>query len=216
MGGDEAWSPDEESGGGSTLDSPVWRRAGMQSTHHHHHHQQQQQLQSNGKSVEKTMQIEWVMHLCKVAEGLMTKLHSLRQYLGPGYESGSLQYPDTFWKSGILPDLPKLCQHVARRFPEHPAKLQLEKVDKAGVDMLHENSGRYVATLEPWILVIEDLMTFREQVLRVIMDLGSTVVTLLPNQNPLLLSVFMDLFCGFVRVNLLADKVAPSCQYIPF
>jgi NCK-associated protein 1 len=55
--------------------------------------------------------------------------------------------------------------------------------------------------------VIEDLMTFREQVLRVIMDLGSTVVTLLPNQNPLLLSVFMDLFCGFVRVNLLADKV---------
>ncbi len=32
-----------------------------------------------------------------------------------------------------------------------------------------------------------------------------------PNQNPLLLSVFMDLFCGFVRVNLLADKVALSC-----
>ncbi len=129
MGGDEAWSPDEESGGGSTLDSPVWRRAGMQSNHHHHQQQQQeQQLQSNGKSVEKTMQIEWVMHLCKVAEGLMTKLHSLLQFLGPGYESGSLQYPDTFWKSGILPDLPKLCQHVARRFPEHPAKLQLEKV----------------------------------------------------------------------------------------
>jgi NCK-associated protein 1 len=47
--------------------------------------------------------------------------------------------------------------------------------------MLYENSGRYVATLEPWILVIEDLMTFREQVLRVIMDLGSTVVTLLVN-----------------------------------
>ncbi len=48
MGGDEAWSPDEESGGGSTLDSPVWRRAGMQSTPPpppHHHHQQQQQEQ---------------------------------------------------------------------------------------------------------------------------------------------------------------------------
>lgn len=28
-----------------------------------------------------------------------------------------------------------------------------------------------------------------------------------PNQNPLLLRVFMDLFCAFVRVNLLADKV---------
>lgn len=42
--------------------------------------------------------------------------------------------------------------------------------------------------------VIEDLMTFREQVLRVIMDLGSTVVTLLVNYiswtfEPLLSSV---------------------------
>jgi NCK-associated protein 1 len=73
--------------------------------------------------------------------------------------------------------------------------------------MLYENCGRYVVTLEPWILVLEDLMTFREQALRVIMDLSSTVVTLLPNQNPLLLSIFMDLFCAFVRVNLLADKV---------
>jgi hypothetical protein len=27
------------------------------------------------------------------------------------------------------------------------------QVDKAGVDLLHENSGRYVATLEPWIMV---------------------------------------------------------------
>lgn len=27
------------------------------------------------------------------------------------------------------------------------------QVDKAGVDLLHENSGRYTATLEPWILV---------------------------------------------------------------
>jgi hypothetical protein len=87
----------------------------------------QQRVQSNGKSVQKIRQIEWVIHLRKVADGLMTKLHRLRQILGSP-ETGSLHYPDSFWKSGIFPDLPKLCQHVARKFPEHPAKLQLEKV----------------------------------------------------------------------------------------
>lgn len=35
-----------------------------------------------------------------------------------------------------------------------------------------------------------------------------------PNQNPLLLRVFMDLFCAFVRVNLLADKVK-SYPFLP-
>jgi len=114
-GGDEAWSTDEP---GGTLDSPVWRRSGMST---------QQRVQSNGKSVQKIRQIEWVIHLRKVADGLMTKLHRLRQILGSP-ETGSLHYPDSFWKSGIFPDLPKLCQHVARKFPEHPAKLQLEKV----------------------------------------------------------------------------------------
>ncbi|KAG0587429.1 hypothetical protein KC19_2G163800 [Ceratodon purpureus] len=191
---EEAWSA-EDTGARST-DSPVWRRVSMAT----------QRSQPNGKNVQKTRQIEWVIHLQEVARGLMTKLHKLHQILGPP-ELGSMHYPDSFWKTGIFPDMPKLCLHVARKFPEHPAKMQLDKVDKAGVDMLHEHAGRYVSTLEPWIMVLEDLMTFREQSLRVILDLSSTVVTLLPNQNPLLLRVFMDLFCSFVRVNLLADKV---------
>ncbi|XP_024388834.1 probable protein NAP1 isoform X3 [Physcomitrium patens] len=164
------------------------------------------QRSQSTKNVQKTRQIEWVIHLQKVALGLMTKLHKLHQILGSA-EPGTLHHPDSFWKTGIFPDMPKLCQHVARKFPEHPAKMQLDKVDKGGCDMLHEHSGRYVASLEPWIMVLEDLMTFREQSLRVILDLSSTVVTLLPNQNPLLLRVFMELFCSFVRVNLLADKV---------
>lgn len=43
-------------------------------------------------------------------------------------------------------------------------------------------------------------------------------IFLQPNQNPLLLRVFMDLFCSFVRVNLLADKVylffTPVASYV--
>lgn len=154
------------------------------------------QRSQSTKNVQKTRQIEWVIHLQKVALGLMTKLHKLHQILGSA-EPGTLHHPDSFWKTGIFPDMPKLCQHVARKFPEHPAKMQLDKVDKGGCDMLHEHSGRYVASLEPWIMVLEDLMTFREQSLRVILDLSSTVVTLLPNQNPLLLRVFMELFLFF-------------------
>ncbi|PAN33522.1 hypothetical protein PAHAL_6G027000 [Panicum hallii] len=43
--------------------------------------------------------------------------------------------------------------------------------------------------------------------LRLILDLSSTVITLLPHQNSLILHAFMDLFCSFVRVNLFSEKV---------
>ncbi|KAJ6876080.1 hypothetical protein NC652_035445, partial [Populus alba x Populus x berolinensis] len=52
-----------------------------------------------------------------------------------------------------------------------------------------------------------DLMAFREQALRLILDLSSTVITLLPHQNSLILHAFMDLFCSFVRVNLFSEKI---------
>ncbi|KAJ6386618.1 hypothetical protein OIU78_016527, partial [Salix suchowensis] len=51
-----------------------------------------------------------------------------------------------------------------------------------------------------------DLMAFREQALRLILDLSSTVITLLPHQNSLILHAFMDLFCSFARVNLFSEK----------
>lgn len=112
---EEAWSA-EDTGARST-DSPVWRRVSMAT----------QRAQPNGKNVQKTRQIEWVIHLQRVAHGLMTKLHKLHQILGPP-ELGSQHYPEAFWKAGIFPDMPKLCLHVARKFPEHPAKMQLDKV----------------------------------------------------------------------------------------
>ncbi|KAL2631653.1 hypothetical protein R1flu_016339 [Riccia fluitans] len=185
-------------GVGTPMDSPIWKRANST--------KRGQSQQLNGNNVQKTRQIEWMIHLKEVAQGLMTKLYRLRQILGSP-DFSAVQLPDEFWKSGVLPDLPKICMHVVRKFPDHPAKLQLEKVDKAGLDYLHENAEGILAGLEPWLFVLVDLMIFREQALRVILDLSSTVVTLLPQQNPLILHLFMGLFTSLIRVNLLAEKV---------
>lgn len=114
---EEAWNADDT--GTRSTDSPMWRRVSMTSN----------RSQPNGKNVQKTRQIEWVIHLQNVAQGLMTKLHKLHQILGPPEPGSNMQYPESFWKTGIIPDMPKLCQHVARKFPEHPAKIQLDKVD---------------------------------------------------------------------------------------
>ncbi|CAM6099238.1 unnamed protein product [Calypogeia fissa] len=181
------------------MDSPIWRRAGSSNVRGNGQ-------QYNGTNVLKTRQIEWMVHLQDVAEGLMTKIYRLRQILGmPDF--ASQQLPDEFWKSGVLPDLPKLCMHLARKFPEHPLKMQLEKIDKAGLDLLQSNAAMFAARLEPWLFVLVDLMIFREHALRIILDLSSTTVTLLPQQNPLILHLFMGLFCSFIRVNLMAEKI---------
>ncbi|CAD6343997.1 unnamed protein product [Miscanthus lutarioriparius] len=85
--------------------------------------------------------------------------------------------------------------------------VQLSKVDKFALDALNENAEGYMHNLEQWILLLLDLLAFREQALRLILDLSSTVITLLPHQNSLILHSFMDLFCSFVRVNLFSDKM---------
>ncbi|MQM03256.1 hypothetical protein Taro_036032, partial [Colocasia esculenta] len=52
-------------------------------------------------------------------------------------------------------------------------------VDKLALDALSENAEVYLQKLEPWIMFLLDLMAFREQALRLILDLSSTVITLL-------------------------------------
>ncbi|URE44166.1 Membrane-associated apoptosis protein [Musa troglodytarum] len=88
-----------------------------------------------------------------------------------------------------------------------PKALHMEWVDKLAMDTLTVNAQDYFQKLEPWVMLLLDLMAFREQALRVILDLSSTVITLLPHQNSLILHAFMDLFCSFVRVNLFSDKI---------
>ncbi|CAM8940684.1 unnamed protein product [Rhodiola kirilowii] len=106
-----------------------------------------------------------------------------------------------------LPNSPKLCVFLAKKFPEHFTKLPLDKVDKVALDSMHDNAQLHLQSLEPWVQLLLDLMAFREQALRLILDISSTVITLLPHQNSLILHAFMDLFCSFVRVNLFAEKI---------
>lgn len=154
----------------------------------------------------KGINMQWVVQLTEVAKGLMAKMYRLNQILDYPDPVGHA-FSEAFWKSGVLPNHPRLCVLLSKKFPEHFSKLQLERVDKVALDALHDNAELHLQSLEPWIQLVLDLMAFREQALRLILDLSSTVITLLPHQNSLILHAFMDLFCSFVRVNLFSEKM---------
>eukprot|EP00250_Pteridium_aquilinum_P014737 c22167_g1_i1 orf=670-4797(-) len=180
-----------------TSSSPSWKEAGVSTAG---------SSSRDSKTYRKLRQIDAVTQLCDFAEGLMTKLYRFRKVLD-NPDMGSYQFSELFWKAGIFPDLPKLCVHMAKKFPEHTGKLQLEKVDKLAFDQLQDSAETFLTSMEPWLMVVLDLMKFREQAVKVILELCSTVITLLPNQNPLILHALMNLFCSFVRVHLLSGKV---------
>uniref|UniRef100_A0A453RQ37 Protein NAP1 n=2 Tax=Aegilops tauschii subsp. strangulata TaxID=200361 RepID=A0A453RQ37_AEGTS len=157
-------------------------------------------------SGQRHLQMEPVVQLSKVAEGLLAKMYRLNSILDYP-DPNTHTFSEAFWKAGVMPNFPKICITLSKKFPEHPNKLQLEKVDKFALEALNENAEGYMQNLEQWIMLLLDLLEFREQVLRLILDLSSTVITLLPHQNSLILHAFMDLICSFVRVNLFSDKI---------
>lgn len=154
----------------------------------------------------KGLNMQWVVQLIEVADGLMAKMYRLNQILDYPDPVGHV-FSEAFWKSGVFPNHPRICLLLSKKFPEHFSKLQLERVDKTSLDALHDSAEVHLQSLEPWVQLLLDLMAFREQALRLILDLSSTVITLLPHQNSLILHAFMDLFCSFVRVNLFSEKM---------
>ncbi|KAI5070089.1 hypothetical protein GOP47_0014432 [Adiantum capillus-veneris] len=176
--------------------SPSWKETGTAAS----------SSNQDSKISQKLHQIDAVLQLCDLAEGLMTKLYKFRQILD-NPDMGSYQFSELFWKAGVFPELPKLCMHMAKKFPEHPSKLQLEKVDKMAYDQFRDGAESSLFAMDPWVMVLLDLMKFREQAVKVILELCSTVITLQPNQNPLILHGFMNLFCLYVRLHLLSAKV---------
>lgn len=78
-------------------------------------------------SLQKALHMEWVVQLAEVAEGLLTKMYRLNQILDYP-DSVSYVYSDAFWRAGIIPNHPRICLLVSKKFPEHPSKLQLERV----------------------------------------------------------------------------------------
>lgn len=163
-------------------------------------------VQGSVGSTHKGLNMLWVYQLTQVAEGLMAKMYRLNQILDYP-DVISHVYSETFWKSGVFPNHPKICILLAKKFPEHHSRLQLERVDKVALDAINDAAEVHLQSLEPWIQLLFDLMVFREQALRLILDLSSTVITLLPHQNSLILHAFMDLFCSFIRVHLLSEKI---------
>ncbi|XP_016451487.2 protein NAP1 [Nicotiana tabacum] len=161
---------------------------------------------SSGGSTNKGLNMQWVNQLTQVAEGLMAKMYRFNQILDYPDVSGH-GFSEAFWKSGVFPNYPKICILLSKKFPEHHSKLQLERIDKFALDAMNDGAEVHLQSLEPWIQLLLDLMAFREHALRLILDLSSTVITLLPHQNSLILHAFMDLFCAFVRVNIFSEKI---------
>ncbi|KAL8167962.1 hypothetical protein V2J09_009461 [Rumex salicifolius] len=157
------------------------------------------QSPGGGPASTRGLNIQYVVQLTDVGEGLLAKMYRLNQILDHP-DPVSLSFSDAFWKSGVFPNFPKICVLVSKKFPEHTSKLQLERVDKVAFDALNDGAEVYLQNLEPWVQLLLDLMAFREQALRLLLDLSSTVITLLPHQNALILHGFMDLFCSFVRI----------------
>ncbi|XWS62365.1 hypothetical protein CRYUN_Cryun06bG0004600 [Craigia yunnanensis] len=164
------------------------------------------QVQSSGGGSHRGLNMQWVGQLVEVADGLMAKMYRLNQILDYPDPIGHA-FSEEFWKAGVFPNHPRISILLSKKFPEHFSKLQLERVDKAALDALSDGAEVHLQSLEPWVQLLLDLMAFREQALRLILDLSSTVITLLPHQNSLILHAFMDLFCSFVRVNLLSEKL---------
>lgn len=161
---------------------------------------------SSSGSTNKGLNMQWVNQLTQVAEGLMAKMYRFNQILDYPDVTGHA-FSEAFWKSGVFPNHPKICILLSKKFPEHHSKLQLERIDKFALDAMNDGAEVHLQSLEPWIQLLLDLMAFREHALRLILDLSSTVITLLPHQNSLILHAFMDLFCAFVRVNVFSEKI---------
>ncbi|XP_059287439.1 protein NAP1 [Lycium ferocissimum] len=161
---------------------------------------------SSSGSTNKVLNMQWVNQLTQVAQGLMAKMYRFNQILDYPDVTGHA-FSEAFWKSGVFPNHPKICILLSKKFPEHHSKLQLERIDKFALDAMNDGAEVHLQSLEPWIQLLLDLMAFREHALRLILDLSSTVITLLPHQNSLILHAFMDLFCAFVRVNIFSEKI---------
>ena len=65
--------------------------------------------------------------LKKAAGNLMPKLYRLSRLMAVD-PSEPPRPSDALWSTGLLPEFPRLCAHLWRKFPEHPGNMQLEKV----------------------------------------------------------------------------------------
>lgn len=75
----------------------------------------------------KGLNMQWVVQLTEVAEGLMAKMYRLNQLLDYPDPVNHV-FSDGFWKAGVFPNHPRVCVLLSKKFPEHSSKLQIERV----------------------------------------------------------------------------------------
>jgi len=75
----------------------------------------------------KALNIQWVVQMIEVADGLMAKMYRLNQILEYPDPVGHV-FSEAFWKAGVFPNHPRICTLLSKKFPEHFSKLQLERV----------------------------------------------------------------------------------------
>ncbi|GER56185.1 Type I inositol 1,5-trisphosphate 5-phosphatase 1 [Striga asiatica] len=81
---------------------------------------------------------------------LMAKMYRLNQILDY-LDLENHIYSEAFWKAGLVPNQPKFCILLGKKFPERHSKLQLERVDKFALDIMNDSAKVYLQSLEPWI-----------------------------------------------------------------
>ena len=96
--------------------------------------------QGSSASGHKHLQMEPVVQLSKVAEGLLAKMYRLNSILDYP-DPNTHTFSDSFWKAGVFPNFPKICLTLSKKFPEHPNKLQLERARIQFSLAVHSSSG---------------------------------------------------------------------------
>ncbi|KAK4368300.1 hypothetical protein RND71_012092 [Anisodus tanguticus] len=107
-------------------------------------------VHSSSGSSNKGLNMQWVNQLTQVAQGLMAKMYRFNQILDYPDVTGHA-FSESFWKSGVFPNHPKICILLSKKFPEHHSKLQLERIDKFALDAMNDGAEVHLQSLEPWI-----------------------------------------------------------------
>ncbi|MCH86728.1 protein NAP1-like [Trifolium medium] len=102
---------------------------------------------------QKGLNMQWVVQLTDVAEGLMAKMYRLNQLLDYPDPINHV-FSDGFWKAGVFPNHPRICVLLSKKFPEHFSKLQLERIDKIAWDSMQDHAELHLQSLEPWVQVL--------------------------------------------------------------
>jgi len=109
---------------------------------------------------------------------------------------------------GFIKAHPDLAAKLVKKFGvEHPRGVNLEKVDKAGLEAARDAAEDIVAELAPLYGLLEEIAIFQEHTLRVLTDLSQSLLPFSLEYTPELLDSYMGLFTEACKIHILAAKM---------